>query len=84
MNVFHLFDGHSEPGVVPGLPCLSVLSPSQMRHWKIPSAIRYAPTLTIRELVQLSGISRLFGLRIGDPEVSGYPASVYGTIESRM
>jgi hypothetical protein len=50
MDVFHLFDGHSEPGVFSGLPCLSVLLPSEMRHWKITPDIRYAPSLTIREL----------------------------------
>jgi hypothetical protein len=83
-NAFQLFDGHSDPGVTSGRPCLSILSPSEVRHWKIRPDIRYAPSLTVRQLKALSGVSRIYGLRAGDPEVAGFPASAYGTIESRM
>jgi hypothetical protein len=82
--VFHLLDGHSLHENDPGPPCLSIISPSQMVHWKIKPDISFAPSLDVYDLPRLSGISTLYGFEPGDPEVAGFPADVYGTIETRM
>jgi hypothetical protein len=83
--VFRLLDGWTHDSKLKGFPVLSILAPSQEISWKVSTVDdRCAPAPSIEECQVFSGISTRYAFNRRRPGHPDYPASVYGTIESRM
>jgi hypothetical protein len=83
-KVFRLLDGWSYLSNQDAFPTLAILSPMQVIEWTENPFLHYAPSRRYNDYRFLEQVSTRYGFDDQDRDNPDYPASVYGTITSRM